>query len=117
MCFVWSHQFIAIELPRASLVDKISVGPLRFANFFLFMMAICWVVRKWPSLLDFRVTNVMGRASLDVYTAHIIFIYIWMSTPNSIRYHAPWNVIVPIVACVLLWALACLRTRKTAKNK
>ena len=109
MCFVWSHQFIAIELPREQFVDKVSVGPLRFANFFLFMMAICWVVRKWPDLLDFRATNVMGRHSLDVYTAHIVFIYIWMSMPNSIRYHAPWNVLVPIAACVLLWALAKFR--------
>ena len=108
-CFLWSHQFIPMELPAAALVDKVGVGPLRFANFFVFMLTICWIVRTWPSLLDFRATNVMGRHSLDVYTAHIVFIYIWMSTPNSIRYHAPWNVLVPVAACVLLWILAKLR--------
>ncbi len=108
-CFLWSHQFIPLELPAPALVDKFSVGPLRFANFFLFMLTICWVVRTWPSLLDFRATNVMGRHSLDVYTAHIVFLYLWMSVPNSIRYHAPWNVLVPLAACVLLWALAKFR--------
>ena len=56
----------------------------------------------------------MGRCSIDVYTAHIVLIYIWMNVPGSIRYHGPWNIIVPIAACVLLWALAKARSpRKT----
>ena len=108
-CFLWSHQFIALAEPASFWTSKVHVGPLRFANFFTFMLLIGAVVRRWPALLDFRATNVMGRHSLDVYTAHIVFIYLWMATPKSVRYHEPWNVIVPIVACVLLWALAKLR--------
>lgn len=108
-CFLWSHQFVALPLPADALVSKVHVGPLRFANFFTFMLGICAIVRKWPSLLDFRPTNVMGRHSIDVYTAHIVFIYIWMNIPGAIRYHGPWNVAVPVAACVLLWALAKLR--------
>ena len=108
-CFLWSHQFIALAQPADFWTSKVHVGPLRFANFFTFMLLICATVRRWPALLDFRATNVMGRHSLDVYTAHIVLIYLWMATPGSIRYHGPWNVLVPVVACVLLWALAKLR--------
>ena len=113
-CFLWSHQFIAVTIPSEALTSKIDVWPLRFANFFVFMLGICAIVRKWPSLLDFRPTNEMGRCSIDVYTAHIVLIYIWMNVPGSIRYHGPWNIIVPSAACVLLWALAKARSpRKT----
>jgi len=108
-CFLWSHQFIALAEPADFWTNKDHVGPLRFVNFYLFMLFICWIVRRWPSLLDFRPTNVMGRHSLDVYTAHIVLIYLWISTPAGIRYHGPWNVVIPIAACVFLWALARFR--------
>ena len=111
-CFLWSHQFIALAQPADFWTSKLHVGPLRFANFFTFMLLICAVVRRWPALLDFRATNVMGRHSLDVYTAHIVLIYLWMAMPKEIRYHGPWNVLAPIVACVLLWALAKVREPK-----
>ena len=111
-CFLWSHQFIALAEPASFWISKLHVGPLRFANFFAFVLLICAIVRRWPALLDFRATNVMGRHSLDVYTAHIVLIYLWMAMPKEIRYHGPWNVLAPIVACVLLWALAKLREPK-----
>ena len=111
-CFLWSHQFIALAEPASFWISKLHVGPLRFANFFTFMLLICAIVRRWPALLDFRATNVMGRHSLDVYTAHIVLIYLWMAMPKEIRYHGPWNVLVPLLACVLLWVLAKVREPK-----
>jgi hypothetical protein len=111
-CFLWSHQFFpfgSLALPSDFFVSKDHVGVLRFVNFFAFMLGICAIVRRWPALLDFRPTNVMGRHSLDVYTAHIVLVYIWMSLPGEVRYHGPWNVIAPLTACVLLWALAKAR--------
>jgi len=117
ICFLWSHLFVALVEPSSFWISKIHVGPLRFVNFYAFMLCICAVVRKWPSLLDFRVTNVMGRHSLDVYTVHIVFIYLWMATPKSIRYHEPWNIVVPVAACVLLWALAKFREPRIPREK
>lgn len=108
-CFLWSHQFIPLQLPGDFWTNKVHVGPLRFANFFCFMMCIAWIIRTWPAALDFKVTNLIGRHSLDVYTAHIVLIYFWFAAPGSIRYHGPWNVIVPVAACVLLWALSRIR--------
>ena len=104
--FLWSHQFIPLQLPTDFWTSKVHVGPLRFANFFCFMMCIGWIVRTWPAALDFKMTNLIGRHSLDVYTAHIVLIYFWFATPGSIRYHGPWNVMVPIAACVFLWGLS-----------
>ena len=118
-CFLWSHQFFpfgSLALPSDFFVDKDHVGPLRFANFFAFMLCICWVVRRFPDLLDFRMTNVMGRHSLDVYTAHIVLIYVWMSLPGSIRYHEPWNIVVPVVSCIFLWLLARFREPRKPKS-
>lgn len=108
-CFLWSHQFIPLELPSDFMVDKQFVGPLRAANFFIFVMLIAGIVRKWPAALDFKITNVIGRHSLDVYSAHIVLLYLWFATPGSIRYSSPWNVLAPIAACIILWALAKLR--------
>lgn len=108
-CFLWSHQFIPLQLPGDFWTSKVHVGPLRFANFFCFVMAISWIIRTWPAALDFRVTNLIGRHSLDVYTAHIVLIYFWYAAPGNIRYHGPWNVLAPIAACVFLWGLSKLR--------
>jgi len=111
-CCLWSHHVIPLPQPTDFLISREHVGILRFGNFFLFVMGICWIVRRWPKLLDFRPTNVLGRHSLDVYTAHIIMIYFWLATPGSIRYHGPWNVVVPLTTCILLWVLAKLREPK-----
>ena len=111
-CFVWSRGILPLPMPVEFLTSKDHVGPLRFANFFIFMLTICWSVRRWPGLLDFKPTNLLGRHSLDVYTAHIVFIYLWMATPKTIRYQSPWNIVIPITACVLLWVIAKLREQR-----
>ena len=110
--FLWHHQFIAISIPDNFWIGKANVGILRFANFMGFVALVSWIVRHFPSALDFRITNVIGRHSLDVFSVHIVLVYLWLATPNSIRYHAPWNLIAPIAACVLLWAIAKLREPK-----
>jgi len=107
--FLWRHQYIPLETPREIWISKAQVGPLRFANFMGFVGLISWIVRRFPSALDFRITNLIGRHSLDVYTAHIVLVYIWFSIPGFTRYHSPWNVIAPITACILLWILARIR--------
>lgn len=116
-CFLWSHQFIPLQLPADFWVNKVHVGPLRLANFFCFVMAIGWIIRTWPAALDFKVTNLIGRHSLDVYTAHIVLIYFWFATPGSIRYHAPWNVLVPVATCAFLWGLSKLREPKNREPR
>ena len=107
--FLWSHQMLPLAPPADVLIDKTHLGLLRFSNFFLFVLFVSWIVRTWPSALDFRVTNLIGRHSLDVYTAHIVFIYLWLAMPPGFRYRSPWNVIVPLVVCALLWGLSKIR--------
>lgn len=115
-CFLWSHQIIPLKMPTEFLVSKEHLGAFRFANFYVFMLLICSIVRKKQSLLDFRPLNTIGRHSLDVYTAHIVMVYMWFTvTPKSVRYHEPWDIIIPVLVCVLLWGLAKLREPKTQK--
>lgn len=116
LCFLWSHQFIRIPLPSDFWVDKDHLGVLRFANFYVFTLLICWIVRIRQNWLDFRPLNTIGRHSLDVYTAHIVLIYMWFTmVPNSVRYHLPWDVVIPVFVCFLLWGLAKLREPKVLK--
>ena len=115
-CFLWSHQFVKVPLPSDFWVDKCHLGILRFANFYVFTLLICWIVRIRQNWLDFRPLNTIGRHSLDVYTAHIVLIYMWFTVvPNSVRYHLPWDVVIPAFVCFLLWALAKLREPKVPK--
>lgn len=109
--FLWHHQILPIQEPAEIWTSKAQVGAIRFANFMFFVGAISWIVRKFPSALDIKITNVIGRHSLDVFTAHIVLVYLWFATPGEIRYHAPWNVLAPIAACILLWGIAKARER------
>ena len=112
-CFLWSHQFIEIPSPSDFWVSREHLGIFRFFNFYVFMLLVCWVVRVRQGLLDFRPLNTVGRHSLDVYTAHIVLIYMWFTVvPKDIRYHLPWDVVLPLLACCLLWGLAKLREPK-----
>lgn len=112
-CLLWSHQLLPLQPPSEFMTSKEHLGILRFADFFMFMMLIGGIVRKWPAALDFKCTNVIGRHSLDVYSAHIVFLLLWFSTPGSIKYQSPWNVVAPITTCLLLLAIAKLREPKT----
>lgn len=107
--FLWRHEYIPLQQPSKFWISKAAIGPLRFVNFMVFVSLVSWIVRRFPSALDFKVTNVIGRHSLDVFTAHIVLVYIWLATPGSIRYHEPWNIAAPIAACLLLWLLAKIR--------
>lgn len=111
--FLWRHQFIPLAEPQEIWVSKAQVGLLRFTNFMGFVGVISWIVRKFPNALDFRMTNVIGRHSLDVYSAHIVLVYAWFAVPGKIRYHEPWDIIAPITACILLWVLAKFREPRT----
>ncbi|SHK60297.1 OpgC domain-containing protein [Fibrobacter sp. UWEL] len=111
-CLLWSRGALPLPTPGEALTSREHLGALRFADFFTFMMLIGAIVRKWPAALDFKFTNVIGKHSLDVYSSHIVFLLLWFSTPGSIRYSAPWNVIAPVVTCILLWVIAKLREPK-----
>lgn len=112
-CMLWSHGFIALPQPADFLLSREHLGILRFANFYVFMLLVCAVVRFRQKWLDFGPLNTIGRHSLDVYTAHIVLIYMWFSVvPNSVRYHLPWNVVIPLAVCVCLWGIAKLREKK-----
>lgn len=115
--FLWSHQWIPIPKPSDFWISREHLGALRYINFIAFALSICFIVRKRPFLLDFQVTATLGKHSLEVYTAHTIFIYFWVITPKSIHFQSPWNVIFPLLTCVLLWLLAFILERQKTKHK
>ncbi len=106
LCFFFSHRFLGNALPSEFWISKEHVGFLRFTNFFAFVGVISYIVRHRPAWLDFKPCATLGRHSLEVYTAHTIFVYLWMATPNAVQYHLPFNVLAPILCCGLLWIIA-----------
>ena len=100
MRWLWSHSVGA----RGAVLANILLGTLNVGLNLLFIY-LC------KRLVDIATGAVQG--SLDVYTAHIVLIYMWFTVvPNSVRYHLPWDVVLPLVACCLLWGLAKLREPK-----
>lgn len=112
-CFLWSHGFLGISLPGELFISKAHVGILRFANFIAFVCLISFIVRHRPTWLDFKPCAILGRHSLEVYTAHTIFVYLWMATPNAVQYHLPYNVLAPLLCCTLLLLIAKALDKKS----
>lgn len=114
--FLWSRGWIPLPSPSAFWISREHLGPLRYLNFIAFALSICFIVRTRPALLDFQVTATLGKRSLEVYTAHTILIYLWFITPACVRFFAPWNVVLPLFACVLLWVLASVLEKRFSRR-
>ncbi len=104
--FLWSRNWIALQVPNNFWIDREHLGVIRYLNFMFFMSGIAFVVRNAPYLLDFKPMATIGKQSLWVYSTHTIMIYLWFISPASFRFYLPWNVFIPILACVTLWFLA-----------
>ncbi len=105
-CFVWSHQMLPFPRPSDFWISKEHVGALRYLNFLAFVGVISSIVRRKPNLLDFSFCRTIGRHSLEVFTGQTICVYLWMATPARFQFHAPFNVLAPILCCALLFAVA-----------
>jgi len=114
--FLWSREWIPLPPPSAFWIDREHLGPLRYLNFIVFALSICFIVRTRPGLLDFQLTATLGKRSLEVYTAHTMLIYLWFITPASIQFQTPWNVALPLFACVLLWLLATVLEKRFSRR-
>ncbi len=105
-CFLWKHAFLGIPAPGDFWISKEHVGILRLLNFLAFVCIVSFIVRHRPSLLDFSFCAVVGRHSLEVYSAHTVLVYLWMALPGWIQYRSPWNFVSPLLCCAAVWALA-----------
>lgn len=105
-CFLWSHNLLPISPPDAFWISKEHVGALRFLNFLAFVGMISGIVRRKPGLIDFSPCRTIGRHSLEVFTAQSVCVYLWMAAPAKFQYHAPFNIIAPILCCALLFGIA-----------
>ena len=105
-CGLWSHGLLPIAQPSEFWVSREHLGFIRILDFFTFVVVISWIVRHKAALLDFPFTATLGRHSLEIYACHTLMIYFWLATPTSVRYTSPWNIVVPIAACIFLWGIA-----------
>lgn len=113
ICLVWSHRFFDLPLPGDFWISKEHVGALRFLNFLAFVGVVSFIVRRKPGLLDFAPCRTLGRHSLEVFTGQTIGVYLWLATPARFQYHAPFNILAPILCCAILFAIA----RRLERNR
>ncbi len=112
-CLVWSHRLLPFPFPGDFWISKEHVGALRFVNFLAFTGVVSFIVRHRPSLLDFAPCRTIGRHSLEVFTGQTICVYLWLATPARFQYHAPYNILAPILCCAILFAIA----RRLERNR
>ncbi len=105
-CFVWSHEILPIPQPGEFWISKSHVGALRALNFIAFVCVVSGIVRHRSRLLDFSFCRTIGRHSLEVFTAQTVCVYLWMAAPKALQYHAPYNVMVPILCACILFGIA-----------
>ena len=112
---VWRHAIGQAPFPAdpqlSLLYDKWQLGPLRLVNFMcLVLLALHygpWLARRLPRL---RVLELLGRASLPVFCAHLVLAMLILVSFGAIDPKRPWAVdLALLVGCfAVLYAVARL---------
>jgi len=103
------------------LVDKWQLGPLRVVNLVAFAVFFFWL-RKWVVLLIAREPFLtMGKASLQVFCAHLFFVFIGLALLYGDMEQLGWPTAILLTAVTFLalfWVAAReVRKRHAAKAK
>ncbi|HEX4038478.1 MAG TPA: OpgC domain-containing protein [Acidobacteriaceae bacterium] len=102
------------------LVDKWQLGPLRVVNLVAFAIFFFWL-RKWVVLLISREPFLtMGKASLQVFCAHLFFVFIGLALLYGDMEQLGWPTAILLIAVTFLalfWVAAReVRKRRQAKE-
>ena len=96
-------------------VDKWQEGPLRVVNLIAFAIFFFWL-RKWVVLLIAREPFLtMGKASLQVFCAHLFFVFIGLALLYGDMEQLGWPTAIGLTAVTFL-ALFWVATREVRKR-
>jgi hypothetical protein len=101
-------------------VDKWQLGPLRVVNLVAFAIFFFWL-RRWVVLLISREPFLtMGKASLQVFCAHLFFVFIGLALLYGDMEQLEWRTAIVLTAVTFLalfWVAAReVRKRRRAKE-
>ncbi len=101
------------------LVDKWQLGPLRVVNLVAFTIFFWWL-RKWVVLLIAREPFLtMGKASLQVFCAHLFFVFVGLALLYGDIQELGWPtaIILTAVTFLALFWVAAREVRKRRRAK
>ncbi|HEY0786834.1 MAG TPA: OpgC domain-containing protein [Acidobacteriaceae bacterium] len=116
------HQWLGPRLTQTTLafqVDKWHIGPLRALNLIAFTIVFYWLRRLVFPLVAIEPFLTLGKASLEVFCAHIIFVFLGLALLyNDVAELHGWKAILLLIVTFSgLFLLAANEVRKRAKRK
>ena len=100
-------------------LDKWHIGPLRVLNLFAFSIVFYWLRRVLLPLVAVEPFLTLGKASLEVFCAHIIFVFIGLALlyNDVAQLHGLTAIVLLTVTFTGLFLLAANEVRKRTRDK
>ena len=118
----WYGSFLGGRLTQSALafqLDKWHIGPLRALNLMAFTILFYWLRRFVFPLVAVEPFLTLGKASLEVFCAHIIFVFIALALlyNDMDRLHGVTAIVMLVVTFSGLFLLAANEVRKRTRDK
>ncbi len=116
------HSWLGPRLTQATLafqVDKWHIGPLRALNLVAFTIVFYWLRRIVFPIVAVEPFLTLGKASLEVFCAHIIFVFIGLTLLyNDVeQLHGLTAIVLLAVTFTGLFLLAANEVRRRTREK
>jgi hypothetical protein len=116
------HNWLGPRLTQATLafqLDKWHIGPLRVVNLVAFSIVFYWLRRFLLPIVAVEPFLTLGKASLEVFCAHIIFVFIGLALlyNDVAQLHGVTAIVLLTVTFTGLFLLAANEVRKRTRDK
>ncbi len=116
------HSWLGPALTQETLafqVDKWHIGPLRVLNLVAFAIVFYWLRRIVLPLVAVEPFLTLGKASLEVFCAHIIFVFIALALlyNDVAQLHGVTAIVMLVLTFSGLFLLAANEVRKRRRDK
>lgn len=107
----WKNGIWGWRVPNDESIwtSRTLLGPLRLLSFTTVVSWCALLVRNHPRWLTFRFPSLLGRHSLQIYSIHLIFVYMWSFRPTHLA--DVWSYLVPAGVLTFLAMYAHQRER------
>jgi hypothetical protein len=116
------HNWLGPRLTQTTLafqLDKWHIGPLRVLNLVAFTIVFYWLRRLVFPIVAVEPFLTLGKASLEVFCAHIIFVFIGLALlyNDVAQLHGLTAIVLLTVTFAGLFLLAANEVRRRTRNK
>jgi len=102
-------------------LDKWSIGPLRFVNLAAFTIVLYWLRKPVLKMVAIEPFLTLGNASLEVFCAHVFFVFFGLALlygeVTQLHGHVAIALLVFTFTGLILVALRVVRRRRDEKER